>query len=508
MTPRRGTVCLVGAGPGDAGLITVRGLDLLRAADVIIHDRLAGPALLAQARPDAELIDAGKARGQVALRQEEINDLIVDRARRGLLVVRLKGGDPAVFGRAAEELGACRTAGLPCEIVPGVSSVTAAAAAAGISLTSRGSARSFAVLTGETLQDCGPADVRPLAGADTLVVLMGQAHLARITQELQAAGRPAGTPAVCVERATQFEQRIVRSTLGSLAADVERAGLVAPVVTIIGQVAGQDPAGERSAGALDKRCIVVTRPKLAAKRLLRRLVSAGAVALSCPVVRIEYIDPLPELDQALREAAGLDWIVITSIHAARSLLRRLSACGLDARALARCRVAAIGSASARVLQRGGLRPDLVPPVFTASALAGELAARLRGRGARVLYPHSDLSAGEMAADLRCAGAEVIDIVAYRNCRAHPPAGCRAALDSGVDAVIFHSPSAVRSFLAAGLTAAGAAIACIGPRTAAAARAAGLEVDVVADPHTDEGIIAGLEGFYSRAAATWNSPRNG
>jgi len=237
-----GIVHLVGAGPGDPGLITVRGLERLRRADVVVHDRLAGPELLAEARPGAELVDVGKGPGLVPLAQEEINRLLVERARRGLDVVRLKGGDPFVFGRGSEEAAACREAGVGCEVVPGISSALAGPAAAGIPVTARGVARGFAVLTARHAG--GETDPAPFVGIDTLVLLMGRAGLARFAERLIAAGRHPDTPAACVQSATTPAQRVTVATLATIAAAAERDGLESPVVTVIGEVAAQAAAGD------------------------------------------------------------------------------------------------------------------------------------------------------------------------------------------------------------------------------------------------------------------------
>ena len=233
-----GSVHLVGGGPGDPGLITSRGLELLRSADVVVHDRLIGPELLREARADAELIDAGKGPGHAPFTQGEINALLVARARLGRTVVRLKGGDPFVFGRGSEEAAACRTAGIPVYVVPGVSSAIAAPAAAGIPVTARGLARSFAVVTAHT---AGPGDelpdLRGLAAVDTLVVLMGRASLGALAEQLMAAGRDPDTPAACIQSATTPDQRVTRATLATIAEAADRDGLQSPVVTVIGLVA-------------------------------------------------------------------------------------------------------------------------------------------------------------------------------------------------------------------------------------------------------------------------------
>ncbi len=230
-----GSVHLVGGGPGDPGLITARGLELLRGADVVVHDRLIGPELLSEAPAGAELIDVGKGPGHVPYGQEEINALLVDHARRGRTVVRLKGGDPFVFGRGSEEASACRAAGVAVFVVPGVSSAVAGPAAAGIPVTSRGVARSFAVVTAQGAD--GLTDIRKLAGADTLVVMMGRDALRAVAAQLLAAGRDPSTPAACIQSATTPEQRVTRATLETIAEAADRDGLESPVVTVVGAVA-------------------------------------------------------------------------------------------------------------------------------------------------------------------------------------------------------------------------------------------------------------------------------
>jgi uroporphyrin-III C-methyltransferase len=234
-----GTVYLVGAGPGDPGLITARGLELLRQADLVVHDRLIGAELLLETRTGAELVDVGKGRGHAPLAQEGINHLLVDAAREGRTVVRLKGGDPFVFGRGSEELAACRNSGVLCEVVPGVSSAIAGPAAAGIPVTARGVAHSFAVITGHRASPDGgdDAELRAFASVDTLVLLMGRERLAGITAQLIVAGRDPATPAACIQSATTAEQRVTLATLGTIAEAADRDGLEAPVVTVIGAVA-------------------------------------------------------------------------------------------------------------------------------------------------------------------------------------------------------------------------------------------------------------------------------
>jgi uroporphyrin-III C-methyltransferase len=250
--PQQGSVHLVGAGPGDPGLITSRGLDLLRSADVVVHDRLIGTDLLGEARPDAQLVDVGKGPGHSAYAQTQINAVLVEHALEGRTVVRLKGGDPFVFGRGSEEAEACNAAGVAVEVVPGISSAIAGPAAAGIPVTARGLARSFAVITGQTAEETDPTALPPYRlaafSADTLVVLMGRANLASFATQLIASGRDPSTPAACIQSATTPEQRVTRATLATIADAVERDGLEAPVVTVIGAVAALElgaAAGQR-----------------------------------------------------------------------------------------------------------------------------------------------------------------------------------------------------------------------------------------------------------------------
>ncbi|MFL5401805.1 MAG: uroporphyrinogen-III C-methyltransferase [Gemmatimonadales bacterium] len=242
-----GSVHLVGAGPGDPGLVTVRGIELLRQADVVIHDRLIGTELLSDARPGAKLIDAGKGPGHAPYTQTAINDLLVEHARLGHTVVRLKGGDPFVFGRGSEEVEACRSAGVTVQVVPGVSSAIAAPAAAGIPLTARGVAHSFTVLTGQ-VSNSGGLPVLPVVPEHTLVVLMGRASLGQLAAQLIASGHDPATPAACIQSATTPEQRVTRATLATIAEAADRDGLVSPVVTVIGEVVRLGEAGKLAGG--------------------------------------------------------------------------------------------------------------------------------------------------------------------------------------------------------------------------------------------------------------------
>ena len=500
-----GVVYLVGAGPGDPGLITVRGRNLLRRADVVVHDRLIGKQLLSEVTPDAELIDVGKVPRARQIRQEFINSILVDHARRGRMVVRLKGGDPFVFGRGYEELCACREAGVRCVVVPGVSSAIAAPAAAGIPITHRRLVRSFTVLTGSVASDTllPPPDFRTLAAVDTLVILMGRGGLADLAQSLMAGGRSTATPAACIEWATTRSQRTVVATLGTIAQAAEREGLDAPVVTVVGEVAALAKSDcAKSAGLLDGRRVIITRPRSASARLHNYLSEAGAIVINCPLIRIVYPAETSELDEAISHLSRYRWVVFTSIHGIVGFWRRLSAAGFDARALGSCKVAAVGSATARSLRRRGISADLVPSRYTGEMLAQaiiEAGGSNLGLG-RILYPHSDIAPATLQERLGEAGAVVDAVVAYQTVGAEMSAAIRQAIGEGIDAVVFCSPSAVRNFPRADVDLSAACIACLGPSTAAAAREAGMEVDIVPAEHTGEGLILALERHFAKADA--------
>lgn len=544
-----GRVYLVGAGPGDPGLITMLGHSLLAAADVVLHDRLSNPALLAVCRPDAELINVGKTPGGPSGTQAEINALLVARAQTGKTVVRLKGGDPFVFGRGYEELEACRAADVPCMAVPGVSSALAGPASAGIPVTHREIARSFAVITGNvTGADAGPTvaphDYAALARIDTLVILMGRAGLTEIAAQLIAAGRAPDTPAACVQSATLTEQRVVRGTLATIAEIADRAGLQAPIVTVVSATAAMsldragfdapvpihatlsraacgtdlrsvsstedrrdvDEAGaqrasaKRSAGSpshsLAGRRLALTQAATATGELRRLLHEARATLVDLPLIEVRYPQPPPVLDLSGSRLA--DWLAFTSVHGVRGLRRCLAAAGKDARALHGVRIAAIGPGTARELQSHGLRADLLAPTHSSHGLLAALRETVDLSGARILCPHGSEALPTLAAGLRAAGALVTTLVAYETHPATPSPAALAGFASGVDAVLFCSPTAIRQYHALGLSAGGAALACIGPTTAETARTLGYEVQVEPKAAGSAGLVTALRQWFASA----------
>jgi uroporphyrinogen III methyltransferase / synthase len=487
MTALAGTIYLVGAGPGDPGLITRRGHDLIEAADVVVFDRLASPHLLALTRPDALLIDAGKTAGRHTMSQDQINAELVRHARAGLIVVRLKGGDPFIFGRGYEELDAARAAGVPCEVVPGVTSAVAVPAAAGIPVTCRGLARTFAVATPQTGtgNPLTPRDYAALAEIDTVSFLMPLSELRRVADGLIAAGRDHATPAAVIEHGTTLRQRHTLSTLATIADDAAHAQ--SPAVLVVGDVAALAARSPLNAphGPLAGRSILVTRPPTASGDLIRRLRALGARVIDAPLIDIRHT--LPADDHWTREP--WDWVVFCSLHGVRGFWNALRAAGLDARWLARARLAAVGPKTAAELRRVGLHADLVPDEHRAAALARALEPI--PAGSRVLFPCGTLARDELPDALTRAGHTAHRLLVYET---HPQpltAETRTEIDAGLDALLLYSPSAARSLKGAAPLAGDPLVVCVGPTTAHAAREVGFTNLAVPDLYGDDGVLAEL-----------------
>ncbi len=476
------TVFLVGSGPGDPGLITVRGLDLLRRAEVLVLDRLAGPELPLEAPAGCLVIDAGKAPGRVAMTQDEINACLVEHGRAGRFVVRLKGGDPFVFGRGSEEAEALHAAGVPYEVVPGVSSAIAAPSAAGVPVTHRGLATHVTIVTGheDPAKPETQTDWASLARASgTLVLLMGVGRLAGIADALVAGGRDPRTPVAIVERATSPTQRVTTGDLATIAATAAAAGVSSPAVTVVGDVvAVRDAIGWAERVPLAGRVVAVTRPRAQADGLSRRLADLGARVVQAPLIRTEPVpgDPI--------DAAAYDVVVVTSPNAPALLLERI---GGDARALHGVEVAAIGPATATALREIGVVADLVSERAVAEALLDLLAERAAGR--RILIARAEEARDLLPEGLAAQGAEVEIAVLYRTVPLVPDS--EAAL--GADAVAFTSASTARAFAAAfaGRDLDGVRGVAIGPATSAAMRELGIPVAAEAADHDLDGLVAAL-----------------
>jgi uroporphyrinogen III methyltransferase/synthase len=538
-----GRVFLVGAGPGDPGLLTARALALIARADVILYDRLVPVEALEGARADAELLFVGKEGGAESIPQEQTEALLLERARAGGTVVRLKGGDPFVFGRGGEEALALRAAGIPFEVVPGVTAGVAAAAYAGIPVTHRGLSTAVALITGHTRVDGAgggagrgeslagepPAEPRsedaPEGGSHgarggdpgsgetaldwsalaafpgTLVFYMGVRQLPRIAASLVEAGRAASEPAAVVERGTLPGQRTVTGTLATIAERARAAGVRPPSIAVVGPVAGlAEQLAWREDGLrspLSGRTVAVTRARAQASGLARRLRALGALVVQAPTIRVQPIsDPtLPPLDPS-----PYDLLCLTSPNGVACLFERLAAGGRDARALAGARVAAIGPGTARALAEHGIAADIVPERFLAESLVealAELPVRraliARARAARDVLPDA----------LRARGAEV-DVLELYETLAEPLSPPALAAARSADYIAFTSSSTVRFFLEA---AGGRAdlspstrIVSIGPVTSAALREHGLEPHVQAQRHDIDGLVQALVADAAHAAA--------
>ncbi len=477
------TVYLVGAGPGDPGLLTVRGAELLASADVIVHDRLAEVLLLEQARAGAEIIDVGKTPGG-PVEQDAINALLVERGSQGLEVVRLKGGDPFVFGRGGEEAEALLGAGVAFEVVPGVTSAIAAAAYAGIPVTHRGLSTSFTVVTGHSRHgvDTG-VDWDALARAgDTIVLMMAVAHRHEIAERLIEAGRPSSTPVAAVRWGTRSQQQTIRTTLGELGS-VE---LEPPVAIIVGEVAGLNLAWFESR-PLFGRCIAITRAREQSSVMSKRLVNLGAEVIEAPTIAIaDASDGGAGLAAGAAAVASYDWVVFTSANAVDRFWSHLR----DARDLGAARIAVIGPGTSDALGRHHVVADLIPKRAVAESLL-EAFPKPPSAAGKVLLPQAAAARAVLAEGLRSAGWQVDVVEAYTTKPVVPSPEVLAAIKDA-DAIAFTSASTVTNFLsAAGKDALPRFIASIGPITSAAAREQGLNVDIEAVEHTIDGLIATL-----------------
>jgi uroporphyrinogen III methyltransferase/synthase len=494
---------LAGAGPGDGELATLAAVKWVSRADVIIHDRLGAAALLAHARADCEIIDVGKAPGGGPT-QQEICSLLVAKCLPGKIVVRLKGGDPMIFGRCGEELAALRSAGIPFRIVPGVTAALAAAAGAGIPLTDRRLASSVAFITGQEdpAKEQSTLDWVALAKLHTLVFYMGVSRLEEIARQLCQAGRPADTPVAVVQDASLPRQRTITGTLADIAQRAQEAGIQPPALTIVGQVAAMHGQYNwRAALPLAGQCVLVTRTRRQSSELAGALAELGAEVIEAPTIEIAPPADAPAVDAALRRVAQFDWLIITSPNGADVLFARLDALKMDARSLSGVKVAAVGDATAAALALHGIRADLVPESFTTADLGGTLLASVNLRGKKLLLARADIAAPQLAAVLRQNGAIVEDLALYRTTRpaALPPAAALALRQRRVNWATFTSSSTVDNFLALAATdqqidLSGVRLAAIGPVTADALRAHGLQPTVVAGRHTIADLAAAIAHY--------------
>lgn len=506
-----GKVYLVGAGPGDPGLITVRGKRLLQRAEVVLYDYLSSDKLLKHVSPDAEFIYVGKKGGvKHAYTQEEISQMLVDHAFSGKTVVRLKGGDPFIFGRGGEEVEKLFAAGVPFEIVPGVTSATAAATYAGIPITHRDYTASVAFITGheDPTKETSNVHWEKLAtGAGTIVVYMGIKNLPIIVKNLIKYGRDPKTPVAVVRWASTPQQRSVVGTLETITDIVKDAGIKPPSLIIIGEVVKlRDTIDWYEKRPLFGKRIMVTRTREQASDLVAGLEEFGANCFEYSTINIKPVDSYEILDSEIERLEEYHWILFTSLNGVKYFFERLHAKGMDARDLKGPDIAAIGKSTADLLLTYGINADLIPNTFTGEGLATSL-LDLGVEGRNILIPRALHGREILPETLRGAGAQVTVAPVYRNC---PAEGDREVMRSllnekGIDMVTFTSSSTVRNFLAmvdAGsqeelkeiLT--GVKIAAIGPITAKTVTDNGLDVDVQPEEHTIPEMIRAVVDYYS------------
>ncbi len=505
----KGKVYLVGAGPGDPGLITVKGRQLLRRADVIVYDQLAGPELLREARPEAELIYVGKKAGDHALPQDGINRLLVDLAREGKTVVRLKGGDPFVFGRGGEEAEELAKVGLPFEVVPGVSSAVAVPAYAGIPVTHRGLASLVTFITGHEDPTKAESDIpwNVLARTQgTLVFLMGVKNLAENCRRLVQGGRSPDTPAAVIQSGTLPTQRTVTGVLNDIAERAKSADIKPPAILVVGEVASlRESLSWWEKRPLYGKVAVVTRTREQASALSRLLAAAGARCVEIPTLEIAPPEDFGPLDAAIRDLDDYHWLVFTSANGVNAFMQRVFALGHDLRILGPLQLAAIGPATAEALRRYGLVADVVPARFVAEDLAQTLVRRIEP-GSWVLLARADQARDVLPDMLAKAHMKVHVAPVYHMRLPHgvPPEALPFLEAGKVDILTFASSATVHNFAALvgkdkfQELAKEAVIAAIGPITAATLAEYGLTPQVQPQDYTIPALVDAVIDYFEKS----------
>lgn len=502
MTDKQGYVYLIGAGPGDPGLMTIKGLDCLQRADVVIYDYLANPVFLEQAS-QAEHIYVGKRKGLHHYPQEKINQLLLEKAKEGKVVARLKGGDPFVFGRGGEEAMVLAKAGITFEIVPGVTAAVAAAAYAGIPMTHRDCTTTLGFVTGheDPAKKLSSLDWDKLSTAvGTLVFYMGIANLENICNQLIAHGRAPETPVAVVRWATTPRQESLTGTLADIAETVRREEFKPPALIFVGEVVSY----RESLRWFDNRPlfgkrILVTRAAAQAFEFGQQLQAAGAEPIYCPMIEIVPPESFAALDRSIDRLDETDFLILTSANAVEAFFGRLDDLDLDARALANVSLVAVGPKTAEALTNFGLKPDMIPADYRAEGVIEMLRASVAGK--RVLYPRAELAREVIPQQLADAGATVDDPVAYRSIIPETSGeALRGAFEAGVDLITFSASSMVNNLVALLDTEdlkmdRQVPVASIGPLTSETARAAGLNVVIEPKESTLDAMLTAMINYY-------------
>ncbi len=503
---KAGKVYLVGAGPGDPGLISRKGLECLSRADVVVYDHLLDAQLLDAAPAQAEKIYVGKTGAQHAKEQDEINRLLVEKGKEGKTVVRLKGGDPFVLGRGGEEAEALKDEGIPFEVVPGITSAVAVPAYAGIPVTHRQLASSFAVVTGHedpTKPDSSINWAKLATAVDTLIFLMGMQNLPVIAARLIEHGRPPETPVAVIKDGTRPAQRTVSGTLQDIAAKVKKSHLGPPAVVVVGEVVKlRERLRWFDNRPLFGKRVLVTRSRSQASSLSRLLSERGAQPVELPAIDIQPVADTSKLDKAISNLLDYNWLVFTSVNGVEAFFQRLHALKRDARALSQVKIGAIGSATALALEARGISADYVPEVYTSEGLIAGL-RKYDIAGQRFLLPRADIADAKLVEGIGNLGGKVHEIAVYNTV---PPADALAKakkmlLDGEIDVITFTSSSTVSHLMGLFPTEPpsmnGTVVACIGPKTADRAVKAGLKVDILATEQTIPGLVAAIERYFAK-----------
>jgi len=501
---KRGIVYLVGAGPGDYGLISLKAIECIKQADTIVYDRLADDRMLDHARPNVELIYVGKASSDHTMRQGDINQLLVDKALENKVVVRLKGGDPFVFGRGGEEALKLLEHAVPFEIVPGITSAISVPAYAGIPVTHRGIATSFAVITGHedpTKVESTMKWDKLATAVDTLVFLMGVENLPYITSKLIEYGRPADTPAAVIRWGTKPEQEVLVTTVGQVAQDVAAKNLKPPAIFIVGHVVSlREKLAWFDNKLLFGKKILVTRAREQASVLTDGLAKLGADCIEAPAIKIVPPESYGELDDAIAHLKEYHWLIFTSANGVEYFFARMAVAGLDTRAIA-AKVAAIGSQTADKLKSYGITADSIPAEFRAEGIVEALADYIKP-GMKILIPRALVARDLLPEKLTELGANVKVAPAYRTVAGDTNGQELAAkLEQGaIELVTFTSSSTVTNLLEllgenGAQLVAKAKVACIGPITAETCLAHDIKPDVIAEEYTIKGLIEAITALY-------------
>jgi uroporphyrinogen III methyltransferase/synthase len=500
-----GKVYLVGAGPGDPGLMTVKGLEAIRRADVIVYDRQVSPLHLKHRKPDAELIDVGKFADRPTLKQEEINELLVKKAKQGKIVCRLKVGDPFIFGRGGEEAERCVEEGIPIEVIPGLTSATAVPAYAGIPLTHHNFNGSFAVVTGFERPEKTESSIRwdLIATAhETLVFLTGVDHLPFIVEQLIQYGRSPETPVVLIRRGTRVEQETLSGTLADIVYKVRETGFCSPATIIVGEVVKlrEKLAWFEKMPLFGKR-ILVTRARSQSSALSEKIAALGGEPLEFPVIRITPPARRDLLDAALRQLERFDWVIFTSVNGVKHFFRRLRELSIDIRNMSKARIAAIGPKTAEALKEKCLLVETLPEEYKAEALVEALRPHVKA-GEQILLPRANIARKVLATELEKIGCSITEVDAYdtKSNAENAEEVVELLKEGAIHVITFTSSSTVRNFLEAIQTVekdvhgllSGSQIVCIGPITARTAEELGLTVDAVADQYTIEGLVEAIQ----------------